>query len=128
MSRSNADVQIVRDEKGKPAFVVVPYARWQAITGGDAEDAFLAKRRRAARERGDTEVPWDVAKRIVAGENAIKVYREWRGLTQEALARKIDSAKAYISQIEIGAKPGGRAILRKIAAALGVPVSALSDD
>ncbi len=128
MSRSANDVQIVRDKKGKPAFVVVPYARWQAITRGEAEDAFLAKRYRAACEREDTEIPWDVAKRIVAGENAVKVYREWRGLTQEALARKIDSVKAYISQIETGAKPGGRAILRKIAGVLGVPLSALSDD
>jgi len=122
------DVQIVKDKKGKPAFVVIPYARWKAIIGGDVEDAFLAKRHKAARGRDDTEVPWDVAKRIVAGENAIKVYREWRGLTQEALARKVDSAKAYISQIETGAKPGGRAILRKIAAALAVPAAVLIED
>ena len=122
------DVQIVKDKKGRPAFVVVPYARWQAMTGSDAENAFLATRYKAARGRHDTQVPWECAKRIVAGENAIKVYREWRGLTQEALARKVDSAKAYISQIETGAKPGGRAILRKIAAALGVPVSALTED
>ncbi len=128
MSRGADDVQIVRDKKGKPAFVVVPYARWQAITSGEAEDAFLAKRYRAVRERDDTEIPWEVAKRIVAGENAVKVYREWRGLTQDALAGKIGSAKAYISQIETGAKPGGRAILRKIAGALGVPASVLSED
>lgn len=127
MSRGD-DVQIVKDKNGKPAFVVVSYARWQAMTGGEAEDALLVKRYRAARERDDAEVPWDVAKRIVAGESAVKVYREWRGLTQEALARKVDSAKAYISQIETGAKPGGRAILRKIAGALGVPTSALSED
>ena len=97
-------------------------------SGGAVEDAFLAKRYKAARGRDDTEIPWESAKRIVAGENAIKVYREWRGLTQEALARKVDSAKAYISQIETGAKPGGRAILRKIAVALGVPVSVLTED
>ena len=125
---SSDDVQIVKDKKGKPAFVVVPYARWQAMTGSGMEDAFLAKRYKGARERDDAEVPWEIAKRIVAGENAIKVYREWRGLTQEALARKVESAKAYISQIETGAKPGGRAILRKIAAALAVPASALSED
>jgi mRNA interferase RelE/StbE len=76
----------------------------------------------------DTEVPWDVGKRIVAGESAVKVYREWRGLTREALARKVDSAKAYISQIETGAKPGSRAILRRIAAALGVPAAVLMED
>ncbi|MEQ1864925.1 MAG: helix-turn-helix transcriptional regulator [Micropepsaceae bacterium] len=127
MSRSD-EVQIVKDKKGKPAFVVVPYARWQAMTGAGSEDVFLAKRYRAARERDDSEVSWEIAKRIVAGENAVKVYREWRGLTQDALARKVDSAKAYISQIETGAKPGGRAILRKIAVALAVPVSALSED
>lgn len=122
------DVQIVKDKKGKPAFVVIPYARWQAMIGGAVEDAYLAKRYKAARGRDDTEVPWEIAKRIVAGENAIKVYREWRGLTQEALARKVDSAKAYISQIETGAKPGGRAILRKIAAALAVPAAVLIED
>lgn len=122
------DVQVVKDKKGRPAFVVVPYARWQALTSGASEDAFLAKRYRAVRGRDDTEIPWDVAKRIVAGENAVKVYREWRGLTQAALARKVDSATAYISQIETGAKPGGRAILRKIAEALGVPASVLSED
>jgi len=122
------DVQIVKDKNGKPAFVVVPYARWQAIVGGDVEDAYLVKRYKAARARDDTEVPWEVAKRVVAGEHPIKVYREWRGLTQELLARKGGSAKAYISQIETGAKPGGRAILRKIAAALGVPVAVLSED
>ena len=127
MSRGD-DVQILKDKKGKPAFVVVPYARWQAMTGGDAEEAFLAKRYRAARGRDDTEVPWETAKRIVAGENAIKVYREWRGLTQEGLARKVESAKAYISQIETGAKPGGRGILRKIALALGVPVAVLTGE
>ena len=127
MSRGD-DVQIVRDKKGNPAFVVVPYARWQAMTSGEAEDAYLTRRYKAARGRDDTEVPWEIAKRVIAGENAIKVYREWRGLTQEALARKVDSAKAYISQIETGAKPGGRAILRKIAGALAVPVSALTED
>jgi DNA-binding XRE family transcriptional regulator len=95
---------------------------------GDVEGAYLIRRYKAARGRVDTEVPWDVAKRIVAGENAVKVYREWRGLTQEALARKVDSAKAYISQIETGAKPGGRAILRKIAVALGVPAAVLMED
>lgn len=98
------------------------------MTAGDAEDAYLAKRCKAARGRDDAEVPWEIAKRIVAGENAVKVYREWRGLTQAVLARKVDSAKAYVSQIETGAKPGGRAILRKIAAALAVPVSVLMED
>ena len=100
----------------------------QQRTGGGAEDAYLAKRYKAARARDDTEIPWEIAKRIVAGENAVKVYRQWRGLTQDALARKVDSAKAYVSQIETGAKPGGRAILRKIAAALAVSASVLMED
>jgi mRNA interferase RelE/StbE len=98
------------------------------MTEHDAEDAYLARRYKAARGREDVEIRWDVAKRIVAGENAVKVYREWRGLSQEALARKVDSKKARLSQIETGAKPGGRAILRRIAAALGVPAAVLMED
>jgi mRNA interferase RelE/StbE len=102
-----------------------PEIRQRRSTAGDVEDAYLVRRYKAARGRVDTEVPWDVAKRIVAGENAVRVYREWRGLTQEALARKVHSAKAFISQIETGAKPGGRAVLGRIAGALGVPVAVL---
>lgn len=70
------DVQIVKDKKGKPAFVVIPYARWQAMTAGNAEGAYLAKRYKAARGRDETEIPWDVAKRIASGENAVMVYRQ----------------------------------------------------
>ena len=122
------DVQVVKDKKGKPAFAVVPWARWQAMIAGDQEDATLAKRYKAARSQDDSEVPLHIAKRIIAGENALKVYREWRGLTQDALARNVGSVKVYISQIETGAKPGGRGIMRKLAAALAVPVSALTPD
>ena len=127
MSASD-DIQVVKDKKGKPAFAVVPWTLWQAMISTDQEEIVLARRYKNARSQDDTEIPWDVAKRIIAGENALKVYREWRGLTQDALARKVGSVKVYISQIETGAKPGGRAIMRKLAAALAVPVSALTPD
>ena len=125
---ADREIQILKDKRGKPAFVVVPWARWQSLTGGDAEDAYLAKRYKLARGRNDVDVPWEVAKRVVAGENAVKVYREWRGLTQAELAQKIGSAKAYVSQIETGVKPGGRLVMRKIAGALDVPLSVLIED
>lgn len=99
---ADGDIQILKDDKGKPTFVVVPWARWQMMTNADAEGAFLAKRYKKARARKDIEVPWEFGKRIAAGENAIKIYRE-RGLTQETLAQKI-------------------------AGALSVPVSALIED
>ena len=122
------DVQVVKDKKGKPAFAVVPWARWQAMISGDQEDIVLVKRYKTARSQDDTEIPWDVAKRVIAGEHPVKVYREWRGLTQDSLARKVGSAKVYISQIETGVKPGGRAMMRKLSVALAVPVSALTRD
>lgn len=126
---NDKDIQILKDKHGEPAFAVVPYARWQAMAAtDDEEDAWLVKLHKAERARKETPLPWKIGKRIAAGENAVKVYRQWRGLTQAALARKAGSVTAYISQIETGVKPGGRAIMRKIAAALGVPAAVLLDD
>lgn len=72
-------------------------------------------------------IPVEYARRDLAGENRVRVYREMRGLTQAALAAKIGSKTAYISQIETGVRDGGKATLRKIAAALELPLSVLAD-
>jgi DNA-binding XRE family transcriptional regulator len=82
-------------------------------TDAVGEDAALAKRARKADR--SVRIPLAFARRDFAGENRVKVYREMRGLTQAALAKKIGSKTAYISQIETGVRDGGKATLRKIA-------------
>ena len=56
----------------------------------------------------------------------IRQMREQQGLSQLALAKKADVAQGYISSLEAGEKKNPSiAILRKIAKALGVPVTEL---
>jgi transcriptional regulator with XRE-family HTH domain len=52
--------------------------------------------------------------------------RDARGLTQLALAKKARVAQGYISSLEAGEKKNPSvAVVRKLAKALGVPVSQL---
>lgn len=64
--------------------------------------------------------PAAVARRLVAGESPVKVFREHRGLTQAALAEAAGTNAQYVSQIERGDRDVGKKLLPKLAAALEV--------
>ena len=89
-----------------------------------AEDAHsLDAVRRTAGEEG---FPAAVAKRLFAGDNPIRVFREYRGLKANALAAAAGISHNYLSEIETGKKPGSVDVLRKIADALGVDLDNLA--
>ena len=72
-------------------------------------------------ERGEDElIPAEVVYAILDGENPIKVWREYRGLTQQQLADKAGISKPYLSQIETGKRTGTTEILSAIAKSLDV--------
>lgn len=58
------------------------------------------------------------------GEN-IRFYRNLRTLTQTALAKKVQVAPAYISQIEANQRVPSLKVTRRIAAVLGIEMSVL---
>ena len=58
------------------------------------------------------------------GEN-IRFYRNLRSLTQTALARKVQVAPAYISQIEANQRVPSLKVTRRIANVLGIEMSVL---
>jgi DNA-binding XRE family transcriptional regulator len=71
----------------------------------------------AAKSRNEEMFPSEIVDRLVAGESPIRVFREYRGLTQEqATAAKI--ARAYLAEIESGRKQGSVAVLKAVAIAL----------
>ena len=82
----------------------------------DADNARAA----LARLRSGVEelIPQEILDRLVAGEKPIKVWREFRGLTQARLAELAGIKKAYLSQIESGQRKGTVATLRALARAL----------
>jgi DNA-binding XRE family transcriptional regulator len=77
------------------------------------------------RTRGQETVPIELVDRMLAGENPVRLWREHRGLTLEALAAKAGVGKGYLSQIETGARKGPVETRRKIAVALGVDLDDL---
>ena len=70
-------------------------------------------------------VPAEFANRIIEGESPLRVYREYRGLTQSALAKASGVNRVQIVDIEAGRSTGSVATLQKLSAALGVMIDDL---
>ncbi len=115
-------IQLI-ERDGKPEWAVIPYEEYLALLEQaeelqDIRDYDAAK---AELERGEDElIPGEVVFAIIDGENPIKVWREYRGLTQQQLADKAGISKPYLSQIETGKRKGTTQILSAIAKALDV--------
>ncbi len=81
---------------------------------------------KAALEAGDDElIPAEYVNRLLNGESPLRVYRDLRGLTQNALAQSASVNRVTVAEIEIGRKQGSVATLRKLADALGVAMDDL---
>jgi mRNA interferase RelE/StbE len=74
----------------------------------------------AAKAEGGEGMPLEVFRRIIDGENPVRVIREWRGLAQAELARKAGIHRVQVHDIETGKSRGSVDTLKAIAEALGV--------
>ena len=74
----------------------------------------------AAKAEGGEGMPVEAFSRIIYGENPVKVIREWRGLTQAALARRAQLHRVQLYDIETGKSRGSVDTLKAIAVALDV--------
>jgi DNA-binding XRE family transcriptional regulator len=116
------NVQVIK-QGDKPEWAVVPYETYLQLVEKaemlqDVQDYDSAK---AALERGDDElVPSEVVYAILDGENAIKVWREYRGLSQQEVAEKAGISVPYLSQLETNKRTGSLDVLTAIAAVLQV--------
>ena len=81
----------------------------------------------AALETGQDElVPAAFAERLVAGESPVRVFRDWRGLSQAELARRSGVNRIQLIDIEAGRASGSVETLRKLAEALGATLDDLA--
>jgi transcriptional regulator with XRE-family HTH domain len=55
----------------------------------------------------------------------VQVLRKKRAMTQEALAKQAGISRGYLARVETGRHEPTLTMLRKLAKALGVPVTAL---
>ncbi|MCX6056794.1 MAG: helix-turn-helix transcriptional regulator [Chloroflexi bacterium] len=116
------DIQII-ERDGKPEWAVLPYEEYlqlldQSELLEDIRDFDVIN---AAIDRREEElIPAEVVYAILDGGNPIKVWREYRELTQQQLADTAGISKPYLSQIETGKRMGTAEILSAIAKALDV--------
>lgn len=121
------DIQII-EQDGRPAFYVVPADLWERVKDliEDAQDVEAYDR--AKRADDGFRVPHSVILAELAGKHAVQAWREYRGLSQEALAAAAGVSKGYISRIESGQRAGTTATLRRIAKALDVGIAELAEE
>lgn len=122
-------IQII-ERNGKPEWAVLPYEEYLKLI----EQAELLEDIRdfdeinAAINRGEEElIPAEVVHAILDGKSPIKVWREYRGLTQQQLADMVGISKPYLSQLETGKRTGTTEVLSTIAEALAVSLDQVAE-
>ncbi len=91
----------------------------------DRGTARLVTRARKEIAAGAPLIPKEVVDRLTGGENAIRVLREWRAMTQLSLAAAAGIGQGYLSDLENDRRKGTAAALKKVAEALKVPLDLL---
>lgn len=112
------------EENGEPVYAVLGIKDYERLLAAaeDAADLAAVRNARAIRE---ALVPGEIAERLIAGENPVKVWRGYKGMTQVDLAEAAGLDQADVSRIERGKRePSGRT-LRALANALDVTVDDL---
>jgi ribosome-binding protein aMBF1 (putative translation factor) len=113
---------LIIEHEGRPTHVVLPYAEWRRIRRLMAE---LDDLRDVERARAEDEIPLEIAERLWAGENSLRVWRQHRGLSQAALAERCGLPQPTIARIETGSRRGTTAQMQRLAKALEVRLDAL---
>ena len=107
---------------GEPC-AIVPIRDYDQLRDA-LEDAADREALRQSRASGEELVPDALVDRLGDG-NPVRVWREYRGLTATALARRVKVSNAQLSAIENGAAIGSVQTLRNIADTLSVTVDDL---
>jgi DNA-binding XRE family transcriptional regulator len=118
--------QIIK--KGEqPEWAVIPYEEYLELLekAEMLEDTIALERAIATPD--EEAVPQALIEKLLAGENPIKVWRTYRGLTQHELAEKASLSQSYLAMMETGEREGTVKALRQIAKALKVDIDDLVD-
>jgi DNA-binding XRE family transcriptional regulator len=118
--------QIIKKDE-QPEWAVIPYEEYLELLekAETLEDTIALERAIAAPD--EEAVPQHVVESLLAGENPLKVWRTYRGLTQMQLAEKTGLSQSQIAMIESGEREGTVKVLKRIAKALKVDIDDLVD-
>lgn len=108
--------------------ITIPLDEYNALklAAEDFADLRAYDRAMAALAGGEEElIPAEYAKRMIAGESPLRVWREYRQISQAALAAAAGVNRVQIVNIEAGHRRGSVETLKKLADALGITVDDL---
>ncbi|RLE01548.1 MAG: XRE family transcriptional regulator [Bacteroidetes bacterium] len=117
------NIQVI-ERNGNPEWAIIPYKDYlrlveEAEMLNDVLDYDMAIEEV---KQGEELVPSEVAYAILDGESPIRVWREYRGYTQQQLSEAAGISKPYLSQIETGKRTGTTEVLSGIAKALDLTI------
>lgn len=120
------NVQIIQ-KNGKPEWAVIPYEDYRRLLEEREmlQDIRDYDEARSALAGGEELIPGEVTYAILDGQNPIRVWREYRGMTQQQVAEKAGISKPYLSQLESGQRKGTTQVLSAVARALHVSLDDL---
>ncbi len=120
-------VQILEHD-GRPAFAIMPVEEYNNLLSAleDAHDGAAIEAFYRRLVAGDEETfPADVADRLLAGENPVRVWRAYRGITLQQVADACGVTNSHVSQVEKGKRSMSTDLLKRMAAALDVDAELL---
>ena len=120
-------VQIIENKVGSPAFAVVPWEEYKAMVERleELQDIVDADNAMAVIAAGEETYPPDLVERLVDGQNPLRVWREYRGMTIAALASAAGVTSSAISQVEAGKRGLSVDLLKKLSGILQVDMDDL---
>ncbi len=121
MSESEQNNVMSADFEIRDGHVLVPVSDFVAIQE-KLEDLDDIRAYDEAIANAEEYFPIELAKSIHGGENPLKVFREYRGLTQAKLAELSGVSQPMIAAIEAGKKSGTVATMKSIAQALDLDI------
>jgi DNA-binding XRE family transcriptional regulator len=116
-------VQVIA-KNGQPEWAVVPFEEYERLVAdaemlADIRDFDQAKQQLAA---GEELIPSEVVFARLDGENPLRVWREYRGLTQQKLADLAGISNSYLSQLEADKRKGTPDVLARLAEVMNLTI------
>lgn len=122
-------VQVI-EKNGQIEWAVIPYPEYQKLLAAQEmlTDIRAYDEAKASLQAGEELIPSQVVYALLDGENPIRIWREFRAMTQQQLADKAEISKPYLSQLESGKRRGTTDVLKRLALALDVSLEDLVEE
>jgi len=112
-------------QKGKPAFAVLPYTEYEELLSALEEAQDIRDYELGIEDKSES-IPVEIIDRLLAGENGLRVWREYRGLTQGKLAKAVGISVPYLCEIETNKKTPSLRTASKLAKVLELDLEDLN--